>query len=232
MRHLIDIVKGAMDARQQINEDVRQGDDVVASAVEQVLDHYSLNGLADIRHELEDYVEDSDLDDEDDGEVGDDYDASDDDDVSGWLSGSPVKNETAYRNALPKWAEDTCFEKRYELRSLLKNGHIPVWRMITAPADWKPGAQPLGLYWAWKESAAEAHWGQSDGASFLMHGLIANEDIDWARSIAMNTLPGFADECEIALLPGHKVHLLWYQRDRKKKTRVEVNAVMETEEGT
>lgn len=204
MRHLITIME---DYSQVID------DRVLDDAVEILLSLISGTDYDTYRHDIEPYFDDR----------SDDDDGNDD---------TPSNDEINV--AAKRWAEDVCAETYYNLRRLVRNGSVPVWRMITAPPNWKPGAQPLGIYWSWDEHAAEAHWGSfnDDHVKWLLHGAIAASDIDWPNTIAHNAYPSYEEEKEITLRKGGKIHLFWYMRVgwAANQKPVVVDQVMEAED--
>jgi hypothetical protein len=119
-----------------------------------------------------------------------------------------------FKSLLRAW---TIHEVEYtfdELRRLFQGDMITVWRMITAPRDWKVEQQHPGLHWSWEKHAAEAHWGDfSDGhVSWLIAGKIAFRDVDWVETLAANAHPDFKDEKEIKLIAGRPVEIIGTQQ--------------------
>lgn len=143
------------------------------------------------------------------------------------------EREKLMYQALPEWASDACQDTLDRLRrAVVKNGVVKVWRMITAPRDWQPGEQgrPLGKYWSWDEKAAEAHWGKTGQGHvrWLLHGEIAEHDVEWGSTVAQNTDPSYEEEKEITLRAGGKVKLLWYRNEDDPHAQpIMVDRVME-----
>lgn len=226
MRHLITIM-----------EDYSQGveERVLNDAVEIFLSLIAGNDYDTYRHDIEPYFDDRSDDfshryDDDDDDDDEDGEGDDDDDHQYNDEHTPTADEI--NTAAKRWAEDVCDDTYYSLRRLVHNGVVPVWRMITAPPTWKPGAEPLGVYWSWDEHAAEAHWGSFDHGhvKWLMHGAIAASDIDWPNTVAHNAYPPYEEEKEITLRKGGKIHLFWYMRVGANQKPVPVDQVMEAED--
>ncbi|NTF17107.1 hypothetical protein G6L37_01515 [Agrobacterium rubi] len=72
-----------------------------------------------------------------------------------------------------------------------EEGRVSIWRSMTVPADYLENGiedRPLGIYWAFKEDAAEAHYGDfSKGLrEIVLKGVVRLDDIDWQRSLTVN----------------------------------------------
>lgn len=119
------------------------------------------------------------------------------------------------------WCENRVAEVYYDLEYLGRGGFIPAWRVVTAPANWKPSDwEHPGVYWSWDKDAAEAHWGDTQdeaGNAFTtweMHADIPVGDIDWLITIIMNADPSYANEKEIRV---------------KQKAQIKIKAVVDLE---
>ena len=71
------------------------------------------------------------------------------------------------------------------------------------------GDQPLGMFWAFCEESAEAHWGNFDHTELLFEAVVASEKIDWITTIRrnMNYVLG-DDEQEVSLKSGTPLRLI------------------------
>lgn len=97
---------------------------------------------------------------------------------------------------------ETINKFEYEI---IKNNKISIWRVITVDKNWiehleKQGNR-LGIYWAWDEDAAEAHWGHNliSKIPVLIESEINVEHIDWIETIKQNMNPEYEEEKEIRL---------------------------------
>lgn len=97
------------------------------------------------------------------------------------------------------WCENRVAEVYYEISYLARNGAIPAWRVITAPPTWTPEGRHPGIYWAWDQDAAEAHWGDGnqDNVTWEMTANLPVSIIDWVTTLVMNANPSYEQECEI-----------------------------------
>lgn len=117
-----------------------------------------------------------------------------------------------------KWVHDyyrdRVFEAEMKISRLFRNDKMQIWRAITAPADWVPNPEKIGIYWAWKEDAAEAHWGDfsQTHAQWLIHAMIDAQGIDWESTLMQNASPSYEDEKEIRLKPGVVPQILNYHQ--------------------
>ena len=111
-----------------------------------------------------------------------------------------------YKRRLLNWAEERCYDFFVDLEEMVgSGGKLPVWRMITAPADWEPepGRHP-GIYWSWDKDSADAHWGEFSAGQkkWLLSAKVTEADIDLVQTIAANSDPSTGkDEKEITLKP-------------------------------
>lgn len=119
-----------------------------------------------------------------------------------------------YQRRLRHWAEERVYDALSNIEWLGRHGTIPIWREITAPANWTPDAQHPGIYWSWDQHAAEAHWGNFDGGNvkWLMHARVAMKNVDWPATLAMNANPDYESEKEIRLKPNTPIKLEWWKR--------------------
>lgn len=92
-----------------------------------------------------------------------------------------------------------------EISSKIDGDTISVYRVITAPKDWNPEAQPLGIYWSWDARAAEAHWMENHSHEYTISGDVHVDNVEWALSIALNIHPSLGDEREIRVVEGSPV---------------------------
>lgn len=110
-----------------------------------------------------------------------------------------------------QWAENRIEEKAYGLGDLIKGGVIRIYRVITAPADWKPDpARHPGIYWSWDKGAAQAHWGEyREGmAEWMMVADVEARYVDWTFTVAHNADFDYEEEKEIRLLPNAPVKMI------------------------
>lgn len=91
------------------------------------------------------------------------------------------------------------------------DGMVSIWRALTVPADFLENGihqRPLGIYWSFREDAAESHWGDFGDArrEIVLHGTVRIEDIDWQTSVELNAHS--EEEKEIRLKPTAIVHVV------------------------
>jgi hypothetical protein len=82
--------------------------------------------------------------------------------------------------------------------------NIIIYRMITVDDDWlhhlKVQGKRLGIYWTWDENYAEAYGGDYNKKNMALITAEINEKyIDWLTTISMNIHPYFCEEREIRL---------------------------------
>ena len=96
------------------------------------------------------------------------------------------------------------------------DGLISVWRAITYTKGeyddiydeiTKEHHGGVGQYWSWEENAAEAHWGDSGGKLFVLHGQVRPEDVNWEQSVLKNVYD-LREEQELELNDNAKVKLV------------------------
>lgn len=141
----------------------------------------------------------------------DDPYASPDDEEEEFDTDSPE-----FQEKLLAWAKDRVWSAHEEIDYMFQGKDvIRVYRMITAPPNWKPDPkQHPGIYWSWDEDAAEAHWG-SFGKGHVQWLLVADvnsSQIDWVSTLAANAVPDSESEREITLRQDTPVQLVDYRR--------------------
>lgn len=96
------------------------------------------------------------------------------------------------------------------------DGLISVWRAITYTKGSyddvydeiiKGHHGGVGIYWSWEADAAEAHWGESNGKLFVLHGQVRPEDVNWSNSIA-KTVYDLKEEKELEMNPTAAIKLV------------------------
>jgi hypothetical protein len=120
-----------------------------------------------------------------------------------------------FQAELMEWARDRVNNAYYNIEYHFRGDIIHVYRMITAPPDWKPDPnRHPGDYWAWGEDCAEAHWGSfgNGHVKWMMEADVHTSQIDWVQTLAVNGTPDSEDECEITLFHGSPVTLSNYKR--------------------
>ena len=88
-----------------------------------------------------------------------------------------------------------------------------MWRSITLTDIQQLKTKGVGIYWAYEDSAAEAHWGHpgSEG-TYTLEAQITENAVDWDSTIFANLQPSIGDmEKEITLKEGAPVKLLRWQ---------------------
>lgn len=83
---------------------------------------------------------------------------------------------------------------------------IDIWRVIRVSNNWldhiKKEGKRLGIYWAYEEEAAEAHWGYNLAEKEIevrIKSSVNPEHVDWVETIKLNMQPSYEEEKEIRL---------------------------------
>lgn len=88
------------------------------------------------------------------------------------------------------------------------NGVLRVYRVITAPRNWKPDPnRHPGVYWAWDYRKADAHWGSfdKDHIKWMLEADVTADMIDWPTTLAANAV--MPEEAEIKIKDGVEVKI-------------------------
>ncbi len=104
------------------------------------------------------------------------------------------------------------------------SGLIDCWRVVTYVNNTEEDMytaitkrfKGVGVYWSWKDSAAEAHWGVSGGHSITLHGKLATQDVDWNGTLYQNA-GDLAEECEIRTIENGNVMIVGFTDDTLNK---------------
>jgi hypothetical protein len=112
------------------------------------------------------------------------------------------EDQADFKEFVLDWCRDTLHNSYYKFQHLFKDGVITLYRVITAPVDWKPDERHPGIYWSWDKHAAEAHWGdfRQGNVKWRMTTQVKSEDIDWDATLLMNANPSYEEEREIRIL--------------------------------
>lgn len=82
------------------------------------------------------------------------------------------------------------------------NGNIKIWRSILVNEKWiynlKDGYS-LGIYWSWKKSSAEPHWGYNteNKTGVLIESIVNENNINWEKTIINNVANEGEDEIQL-----------------------------------
>jgi len=123
---------------------------------------------------------------------------------------SAEQDKVLQRRAYEEW-EDRYNQMRWEHSSW--SWPLKVWRSITLKDIQQLKTKGVGIYWAYEDSAAEAHWGHpgSEG-TYTLEAQITENAVDWDSTIFANLQPSIGDmEKEITLKEGAPVKLLRWQ---------------------
>lgn len=119
---------------------------------------------------------------------------------------------------------DQYEEATYQLDNL---EDVEVWRIITVEEGVDPTKlEGLGIFWAYEESAAEAHWGHSKGVSVLFHAKADPRSVDYAGTVWARTMPGTGDaEKEIRFIKHAPVYVyeVEFVRGPRRGEVIEIN---------
>lgn len=116
-----------------------------------------------------------------------------------------IKASSAPMADIKTFAEERLYAAYSTVSGHFSGGNIRIYRMITAPRDWEPESDRLGIYWTWDWDYARAIWGrewdngQNDEIKWLITATATSEDIDWFTTLVANAQPAFAEEREITL---------------------------------
>lgn len=113
---------------------------------------------------------------------------------------------------LHDWVADKAYDVLYSIRQRLQGDKLPVFRVITADANWTPDGRHPGIYWSWDKRAADAHWGDFSGAHlvWMIEGAITWDAIEWVNTLAKNVCQSSSEEKEIRLIDNAPVEILRY----------------------
>lgn len=114
------------------------------------------------------------------------------------------------------WVGDKAYECYYQIVHFFRDDNIRGYRMITAPADWKPDQRHPGLYWSWDKRAADAHWGsfKEGHVKWMLEADIPWSAIDWTTTLAQNVGPSSEEEKELRVIDGFPIRLDEFYRVR------------------
>ena len=123
-----------------------------------------------------------------------------------------------------KYEFENRFENQQDLyNSLFSGGRLTLFRAMNVSKEWiKSLMQPnvkLGIYWAYEEDAAEAHWGSRDTEEAVLQTSVTENEVDWENTFLANLHPSLGeDEKETRLKENAKIHLeaLWINKKEIK----------------
>lgn len=201
MRNFIDIVSESL-----LHHNITVDHDKIVRAVLDEVD-WSSSSSDMIKAQ---FVRDTDFDNGKEDRWDDDFDGPDFSDVD-------IKSDDFF-NWFSNYVDENYSEAEWDITSKIKNGHLTIWRSITAPEDWNPESQHPGIFWTYDENVAEPHWGQfGEGhVEWIMQATVPLDAIDWLRTLIMSGNPDFRHEKEIRLVDNFPVKLDGYWQDGKK----------------
>lgn len=127
-----------------------------------------------------------------------------------------IDDTPEYKARLSAWAEERIHDAASTVQYHFHGGDvIHVYRMITAPPNWKPDPnRHPGYYWAWSEKCADAHNGnfRNGNVKWMLEADVHKSQINWVQTLAANASPSSEDECEINILEGAPIKLTRYKR--------------------
>jgi hypothetical protein len=122
-------------------------------------------------------------------------------DSMGW---EPWFNEEQFNAATPTQQSEMVYEhaeaeleaRFKDLEAKHQNWQWPlsVYRGISLNRITDVNLSKLGVYWAWDEHAAEAHWGLSGVGTYVFRALITERDVDWMQTMFANLWPSLGEE--------------------------------------
>jgi len=118
-----------------------------------------------------------------------------------------------------KYEFEYKFDEQKDLyETLFRNGsgRMTLFRAMYVPNKWikslQHGNVKLGIYWAYEETAAEAHWGYGQGTEILLQTSVTEDQVDFVSTFSANLHPSIGEEeKEITLNKDEKIPLeaLW-----------------------
>jgi len=93
---------------------------------------------------------------------------------------------------------------------------LTIWRQVTLKDLNALKTKGIGIYWAYEESAAEAHWGDfSQGSSkFTIEAQVNEDSVDWESTMYANLNPSTGeDEKELTLKEGAPLKITRWKGD-------------------
>lgn len=142
---------------------------------------------------------------------GSEYVDTDDDENVADLDSPEIKSKLKY------WAKSRVENSLDNILYHFNGDIIRVYRMITAPKNWKPDPnRHPGQYWSWDKQSADAHWGSFNNGhvKWLMTADIHSNQIDWVQTLSVNSNPSQEDEAEITVPENVPIKLINYERLR------------------
>lgn len=142
-------------------------------------------------------------------DLGDDYDPSDPFAENDVLDKVDI-DDPEFKN----WFKHTIVDKYSEAEWYIEegfrkgNGVLRVYRVITAPPDWKPDPnRHPGIWWAWDYKKADAHHGSfGEGhIRWMLEANVRSQDINWPATLSANAL--MPEEAEIQIREGVPVEI-------------------------
>jgi hypothetical protein len=119
--------------------------------------------------------------------------------------------ENQYR--LKEEIEDNYFGLINRLEDIIENDKITIYRKITVADDWlsklENDNRSIGIYWAYEQDAAEAHWGydQTGLKEITLESSVSVESVEWIETLQQNINPFYEEEKEIRLIKDSPVKL-------------------------
>ena len=123
-----------------------------------------------------------------------------------------------------RWLKNEIYSRmktfEYEVDHLINNNKLEIWRAITSDENIEKilKNKKLGKYWSWDEHSAEAHWGnQKHKHTYVFHGIVNIEDVDWNESFIVNSSPNYYEEKETRVIKGKPIDLVGIYINNKYK---------------
>lgn len=115
-----------------------------------------------------------------------------------------------------QWLYDKAYEDWWERYYEILRTHeswtwpLKVYRTMTLKDMRSLKTKGVGIYWAYEEDAAQAHWGTFNGQKeYTLEGLITEDAVNWKNTMYNNLSPALGeDEKEIQLNKGARVQIL------------------------
>jgi len=125
-----------------------------------------------------------------------------------------VDQEYEEEDAKEKVWEETLntFDSNYNAIAyeIQDNRRLRIYREVTATNIESIKLDPVGIYWSWEESVAEAHWGayQAGYREYLIVGEVDIDNVNWIETMYANSDLSSAEEREIRLILGSPVDVI------------------------
>lgn len=115
--------------------------------------------------------------------------------------------------------ENFNFFRDYVQKNTDANGMMNIFRAVNLKDISDLRINKLGRYWAYAENCAQVYFGGPEqGDTYIIHGRVHVNDVDWRESIVLNEVFGGA-ECEVRVVRNARVQLVGWNTPRDRTVR-------------